>query len=631
MSGFAGWVALGGTSPQPSPKYLIDLFAQALESPGLAAARAWQGEGAMFVHRQRISAPEDIGDLQPRQGREAPFVLLFDGYLINREDLIAALGLSPEARHWPDSALALAALEAWGEEAPARLLGDFALALWNSRDRSLLLARDAIGQRPLYLHQGQGFLAFATTPRPLLALPAVPRAVNEGRFARLLLDMPSDAESSFFSAIQSLPAACQAKLIGGRLETRRYWEPDYERRLSLKRDEDYVEAGRELLERAVKACLRIDGPPVAAITGGLDSSAVAVTALNHLPAGELVTVTAVSSAPTVPDTDISYSDERPFVEAIARQHPGLKPMFLSGSNPHRWDENWSEMFLLTGAPWRNVMNLAWLGPTRDYARETGAKVLLSAGLGNLTLSWDGREALPGALRSGRWAYLGREVAALARVNRVSPSRQLWRSALGPLLGSGRERERALRQSPIRPEIADALGLMREADDLRRRLTGSSADIRRAFFPTRQQATEAAGLGRALHGLEIRDPLADRRLLEFCFSVPDEQYLRGGVTRRLARRVLADRLPPEVIDNRRRGLQGADFFHRMSQQKAAIAEGIESLYGSPLATRFLDLPRLKALLDAWPTDGTSAGLEYLAVLHRGLHYGRFLRWVEGGNS
>jgi asparagine synthase (glutamine-hydrolysing) len=630
MSGFAGWVALGVTSPQPSPESLKDLFAQALDSPGLSAARALQGEGATFVHRQRISAPEDIGDLQPRQGREAPFVLLFDGYLINREDLIAALGLPAEAGHWPDSALALAALEAWGDDAPARLLGDFALALWNSRERSLLLARDAIGQRPLYYHHGQGFLAFATTPRALLALPQVPRAVNEGRFARLLLDLPSDREDSFFAAIRSLPAGCQAKLAGDHLESRCYWEPDYDRRLTLKHDDDYVEAGRELLDRAVRACLRIEGPPVAAITGGLDSSGVAVTALKYLPGGELTTVTAVSSAPTVPDTDISYSDERPLVEAIARQHPGLKPVFLSGSDPHRWDERWAEMFLLAGMPWRNVMNLAWLGPTRDYARERGAKVLLSAGLGNLTLSWDGREALPGALRSGRWGYLGREVAALA-TNGVSLPRQFWRSALAPLLPFGRRRDQALRQSPIRPEVADALGLVSEADALHRRLTGSSADIRRAFFPTRQQATEAAGLGRALHGLEIRDPLADRRLLEFCFAVPDDQYLRGGVTRRLARRVLADRSPPAVIDNRRRGFQSADFFYRMSQQKDVIADGIESLSGSALATRFLDLPRLKSLLDAWPADGTSAGLEYLAVLHRGLHYGQFLRWTEGGNS
>jgi len=631
MSGFAGWIALGGTGSQPSPRSLVDLFAQALESPGLAAARAWQGEGATFVHRQRMTAPQDIGDLQPRLGREAPFVLLFDGYLINREDLIAALALPAEAVHWPDSALAMAALEVWGEEAPGRLLGDFALALWNGRDRSLLLARDAIGQRPLYYHQGQGFLAFATTPRALLALPQVPRAVNEGRFARLLLDLPSDPEGSFFSAIQSLPAACQAKLTGERLETRRYWVPDYERCLNLKRDDDYVEAGRELLDRAVRACLRIEGPPVAAITGGLDSSAVAVTALKYLPAGELATVTAVSSASTVPDSDISYADERPFVEAIARQHPGLKPIFLSGSEPHRWDERWAEIFLLTGTPWRNVMNLAWLGPTRDHARTMGAKVLLSAGLGNLTLSWDGREALPGALRYGRWGYLRREAVALADANKVSLPRQLWRSALGPTLRSGKDRDRALRQSPIRRDLADALGLIDETEALHRQLTGSSADIRRAFFPTRQQATEAAGLGRALHGLEIRDPLADRRLLEFCFAVPDDQYLRAGVTRWLARRVLADRLPPEVIDNRRRGLQGADFFYRMDQRKDAIADGIASLSNSALATRFLDLPRLKTLLDAWPADGTPAGIEYLAVLHRGLHYGQFLRWTEGGNG
>jgi len=121
----------------------------------------------------------------------------------------------------------------------------------------------------------------------------------------------------------------------------------------------------------------------------------------------------------------------------------------------------------------------------------------------------------------------------------------------------------------------------------------------------------------------------RRLIEFCFAVPEDQYLRGGVTRFLARRVLADRLPAEVVNNTRLGIQCADGFQRMDRRRAAILAGVEELELSPLACRIIDVPRLKALAVHWPADAASASPEYHMVLYRGLHFDQFLRWVESG--
>lgn len=641
MSSFAGWLALGDASGRAPASQLETIFSQSLDAPGLESARSWRGSGLLLTHRRHVTAPEDLADRQPRRGDDSSLVLVFDGYLINRDDLAVALDWPADAQRRPDSAFALAAFERWGEDAPSRLLGDFALALWNERDRTLLLARDGIGQRPLYYHHGRDFFAFATTPRALRALPEVPRTLNQDSFARFLLDLSISAEDTLHAGIKRLPPGHLAILSDGRLQHRRYWEPDYERRVTFKRDDDYVEAARELLDRAVKACLRIEGTPVSAITGGLDSSGVAATALRHLPGGRLATVTAVHSAPTMalPDT---YADEQPFVEAIARMHPGLEPAFLSGSDLHKWDERWGEMFVRTGLPWRNIMNIAWLGPTCDHARALGARVLLSGQLGNFTLSWSGLEGLPGALRRGEWPYVAREVRALAAGNGHSPLREFWRAVLGPqlpmLARQGLNRIRGkhdpnhwLRFSAIRPDLAYALRLDAESARQWQIPVVSTTTIRRPFFSTLQGTMDIVGLSRALHGLETRSPLADRRLLEFCLAVPDRQYLRGGTTRWLARRTLADRLPPEVIANRQKGSQSGDFFHRMNLQKGTIAEGVAQLEGSALANRLLDLPRMKRMMEDWPADETRAGPAYMAVLHRGLHCGQFLRWLEGGNG
>ena len=136
-----------------------------------------------------------------------------------------------------------------------------------------------------------------------------------------------------------------------------------------------------------------------------------------------------------------------------------------------------------------------------------------------------------------------------------------------------------------------------------------------------------------HGFELRDPHADRRLLEFSLSVPEWMYRRNGIPRSFARRVLADRLPREILDERRRGAQGGAWFRRLDMRRRDVATEIERLEGSPLARRLIDVPRLKRLMSEWPKDEHAAELrkwDFYLALDRGLQVGRFIRWAEGGN-
>ena len=103
----------------------------------------------------------------------------------------------------------------------------------------------------------------------------------------------------------------------------------------------------------------------------------------------------------------------------------------------------------------------------------------------------------------------------------------------------------------------------------------------------------------INNLELRDPHADRRLLEFLLSVPEPMYRRNGVPRSFARAVLADRLPREIVTERRIGVQGVTWFRDLSAGRNDIAGDIERLEASPLASRLLDLPRLKQLMRDWP--------------------------------
>jgi len=166
---------------------------------------------------------------------------------------------------------------------------------------------------------------------------------------------------------------------------------------------------------------------------------------------------------------------------------------------------------------------------------------------------------------------------------------------------------------------------------------SSNPVRhRAFylFDNNQLGRDLRANAHEVHGFEFRDPLGDRRLLDFALSVPEPMLRKNGVPRSFARRVLADRLPPEILNERRRGAQGTTWFRSLDATKDKIAADIDRLDASPTASRLLDVPRLKKLMAEWPADEHAAQLrkaEYAFALARGVHVGRFIRWVEGGNE
>ncbi|HYP07358.1 MAG TPA: asparagine synthase-related protein, partial [Bryobacteraceae bacterium] len=165
------------------------------------------------------------------------------------------------------------------------------------------------------------------------------------------------------------------------------------------------------------------------------------------------------------------------------------------------------------------------------------------------------------------------------------------------------------------------------------------DVQGGDFALRASCLEYFWAGRAnlaslrtLLGYEPRDPLGDLRLVEFCLSLPPEQYMRDGVQRRFARRVLSDRLPAEVLSAKRRAPQCPEWFHRLSYRRELILEDLASLKNSPLASRYIDLQRLQRIASDWPADADAAEGRFsdlVLTLLRGYEIGRLLRWVETG--
>jgi asparagine synthase (glutamine-hydrolysing) len=140
---------------------------------------------------------------------------------------------------------------------------------------------------------------------------------------------------------------------------------------------------------------------------------------------------------------------------------------------------------------------------------------------------------------------------------------------------------------------------------------------------------------ALHGVDLRDPTSDLDVAQFCLGIPDQQYLAEGINRSVIRRAMWNLLLPTVLANRKRGLQAADWFGKLSRRRETMADEVRRLRTSSLAAEAINLKQLERLVEDWPRqidsrDDRRRIEAYQFALLGGLSAGRFLQLFERSN-
>jgi len=637
----------------PIERDSLERMDRALAQHGPDGGGIWREAGAGLGHRLMRFTPQDGLERQPRISVDGSRVLVCDARIDNRHELAAELeacrpspaGPSPDDR--PDSDLLLRAYEVWGPECVGHLVGVFAFAIWDRQARRLFAARSPVVAPMLMYHATERSFAFATAPCGLHALPDVPRALDERRLAEMLV-MRGDSSSfrTLYLQISRLPTGhtCHASAQGIKIEC--FWRPDPRREIRYRRDEEYIAAFGELFERVVGDHLRGTSKVAVQLSGGLDSSAVAATAARLLaPRGErLIAFTEVPApgfAGKVPRG--WYADETPLVEAIAARIDNLD-LNLMRTEGQFFLDGLDRLFPHLEAPFRNTANRVWMEAILRETARRGIKVLLDGMQGNLTMSWNGSGLLPGLIRAGKWGQYTRQARTAHAFWRTlagqvampllpGPLRRAVEGWRGPASRAGMA-WRAL--SPIHPGFAAAQRIpewARERGDARRARAATDSRQSRTHALASQDLGGYIGAYRAMFGVDRRSPPADVRLAEFCLALPEEQFLQGGVPRSLLRRAMAASLPETVLANRMRGMQAADWFARLIGARGQIAVALSGFEQSDLASRMLDLPRMRRLFERLPDraeDHDGQLREYQQVFSRGLMIGSFLRWFEAGN-
>lgn len=610
--------------------------------------RQWSAGPMAMGRRLYRTLPEDTYDRQPLRSRDGRLVLAADVRLDNRDELTAALGMSAqEARQLCDAAILLACLERWDEAALDRLVGDFAFALWDAQARKLILARDFLGARPLHYHRGRGFFAFASMPKGLHALPEIPREPDDQMVAEFTTLMPRGGSRSFFKGIERVEPATVVTVTRDGVSSRRYWQPRRPGPERLSTD-DYIQGLRRHLDEATRSMLRGSNGIVGAhLSAGFDSACVTATAAKLLApgGGKVVAFTAVPrQGYDGPDRRNRFGDEGPLAAATAALYPNIEHVLIRSGQQSPLD-GLDRNFFLFDQPMLNLCNAVWMHAINQAARERKLAVMLVGQRGNMTVSYTGIELLPELLRGGRPIALWRVARQL-----VAKSGMRWRGVLAKTFGpfapvrlwqwanetfSGHKQDISS-YTAIRTERLAALDLAAMA---RERHLDFSYRPWKDGFAMRLWVLARADLGNsnkgtlAGWGVDLRDPTADKRLVEYCLSIPTEQFLSDGVQRALAIRALADRLPAAVLNERKKGYQAADWHEGLSAARAEVAAELDRLGDCAPAAQTLDIERMKQMVDNWPASGWQRDEvieRYRLALLRGISAGHFLRKASGGN-
>jgi asparagine synthase (glutamine-hydrolysing) len=331
-----------------------------LETPG-------QAGNCVIAHRRLSIIDLTAGGHQPMGSDHGRYWITYNGEIYNYIELrreLQALGVN--FRSESDTEVLLAGFAVWGERLLPRLTGMFAFAVLDARERTLTLARDHFGIKPLYYVAKDGHFAFASEVKALLTLPFVSRRADAQRTYQLLrFGERSCTGKTLLTDIQLLPAAhhCTVSLDTAHCgKPQRFWTMRDRPRIRISQQEA-AERLRSLLRDSVRLHLRSDVPVGACLSGGLDSSALVKIALEQLPAGSAFHAFSFLSE------DSRFSEE-PWVDMIDGPivHK-TRPTSLEFAN---------EVTELVGAQDLPFMNLGVYAQHRVFrlARDAGIKVML---------------------------------------------------------------------------------------------------------------------------------------------------------------------------------------------------------------------------------------------------------------
>ena len=267
MCGLAGIVVRRGGAPPSRER--INEAVKALRHRGPDGSGSYVTEAVGLAHT-RLSIVDVEGGAQPLRNEDGTVVTVYNGEIWNFPELRRELEQAGHRfRTRCDTEVLVHGYEEWGAGLPARLNGMFAFALWDERRERLLLARDRVGKKPLYVSRTADGVAFGSDLRSVLIVGGIRPALDEERVAEFLFQRYVTSPATLVQGVEKLPPGQLLEYDRERVVRREYW--------SVSDGAEPLEPGdlRELLRDSARRRLMSDVPLGVLLSGGIDSAAVA--------------------------------------------------------------------------------------------------------------------------------------------------------------------------------------------------------------------------------------------------------------------------------------------------------------------------------------------------------------------
>jgi asparagine synthase (glutamine-hydrolysing) len=572
----------------------------------------YSGAGIVLVYHALHTNSESRREKQPFVTC-AGAVITWDGRLDNREELVHNLGQSL-ADACTDVQIVGAAFDRWGTACFAGLLGDWAMAVWDERNRRLILAKDFLGVRPLYYAVDADHGRWSSVLDPLVLSSEKPFHLNEEYVAGWLALYPS-ADATPYVGIKAVPPCSFVTVTPQETTVIKHWNFDPSKRITYRTDTEYEEHFRTVFRQSVARRLRSDRPICCELSGGMDSPSV--TSMADLIANSTAGTPEIYTLSYFDDSE-PHADERRYFAKV-EQKRGRIGCHIDLARNQIMDIDPVAGLWLTPARVSSKSNDAQRQRTA-FLESHGIRVVLSGSGGDEMTGGvpTGMPELQDLIVQGRLRELAHKLKLWALAKR-KPWIHLFAEALAGFLPAGLV-PRLQRNSPapwLEPDFVS-----------RTQHVWGRIDTRTTFWgplPTFQENIAALEtLRRQISTNELssefptdtRYPFLDRHFLEFMFAIPREQVIRPGFRRSLLRRALAGIVPAEVLERRRKAyasrkprlavieaaFSGPGLAHRMETARLGIVNE-QAFSKTLLAARdsdqipFIGLARTM-MLEAW---------------------------------
>jgi asparagine synthase (glutamine-hydrolysing) len=506
-------------------------------------------------HR-RLSIIDLSGGKQPIYNEDGSAVIVFNGEVYNYADLMSDLiGKGHTFRTRSDTEAILHAYEEYGDDCVHRLRGMFAFAIWDSRRKRLLLVRDRVGIKPVYVYQDGKVLAFASELKALLELPGIPRELDMGSLDLYLSLRYVPGPRTMFKNIFKLQPGHLLTVERGSVQTRQYWDLSFDS-VRTRSSDDYVEEFNHLLEESVRLRMIAEVPLGVFLSGGLDSSSI-LGLMSKITGGERIKTFSVGYEGDGAEEKNEFYYARMAAKAFGAEHHEFRvkaPDFSDFIPDLVWhlDEPLADPSCI---PLYFIAKLARQYITVVLSGEGADEVLAGYGIYQRMLALEGIYRSFGPLSHLLTPYLAPLIPGEARRNYL-------RMAGQPLEARYRGVSKGLR-----PELKNRLIPELKAQQ-------SEQNILEVFRSAFRKVPKAAPLNQMLYvdtkiwlpedillkadkmtmanALELRVPFLDHKLIEFSARLPLHLKLKGSTGKFLLRQAMQGMVPDPIINRAKKG-------------------------------------------------------------------------------